>query len=175
MPLTKKPLSKDLPEYEQVKNLYRTAFPKEERMPWRMIMRMTRRRSLRSAVYYDGKALVGLSLCAVEEEQVFLFYLAVTTEIRNRGYGSMILTSLKEEYAGKVLFLDSERLDPEAPNNEQRIRRMAFYERNGIHQTGAFTHYGGVDYELLATDPDFTKEDFMKFVKEFWVWRRRKR
>ncbi len=174
MALTKKLLTKDLPEYKEVRNLYLTAFPKEERMPWRMVMRMTKKGSLETVAYYDDSTLVGLSMCAENGDQVFLFYLAVTTEIRNKGYGSQIIRELKERYPGKVLFLDSERLDPEAPNNDQRIRRMAFYERNGIHQTGAFTHYGGVDYELLATDKNFTKDDFMRFVKEFWVWRRRK-
>ncbi len=46
---------------------------------------------------------------------------------RNRGYGSEVLSALKEKYDRLVL-------ETEPPKTEIQKRRIAFYERNGFVQ-----------------------------------------
>lgn len=46
--------------------------------------------------------------------------------------------AVRRAYPDKRLILDVEMPDPEAENQEQRTKRIAFYKRNGLSQFRGF-------------------------------------
>ena len=52
----------------------------------------------------------------------------------------------------KTAFPKKERLDQTADNYEQRLKRVSFYEKNGICRTGYGFSSEGVDYFVQASD-----------------------
>ncbi len=145
--LTYVALAKDNPYYKKTQSLYNAAFPEEERPPFDMTM------DFKDNVMYaimDKDVYVGLADLSFYEDLVYLFFLAIDPAHRSKGYGSMILKNLAEQYGDKRLYLTIETMDPKAPNYEQRLRRLAFYERNGFHPVGgSFVEYNVV-YDLLT-------------------------
>ena len=54
----------------------------------------------------------------------------------------------------KIIVLNVEPLDSAADNHEQRKRRIAFYTRHGICETGYGFSADGVEYSVLASDTE---------------------
>ena len=63
---------------------------------------------------------------------VLLDYFAVDDNQRNNGAGSSALRMLLERYLGKRFLLEIEAPDIPSENTPERIRRKAFYLRNGM-------------------------------------------
>ena len=82
----------------------------------------------------------------------YLMYLAVEPNLRNKKYGSKILTDLKGKY--KTLFLSVEE-----PINNINIRRKNFYLRNGFYDTNKFYEDKGVNYVVLCNNREYEIED----------------
>lgn len=81
-----------------------------------------------------------------------LDYFAVVSAFRGQGVGSRALVLLREE----IPFLDGivlEVEDPERTADKDEIllrrRRIAFYERAGVHMTGAGAEVFGVPYAIM--------------------------
>lgn len=163
MSLTAKPLNPSLPEYRQVKALYYRAFPKYEQEAWSRLLfkRLFRRADF--LVFYDQDQFVGFSYIIHHHGIHYVLYLAVNDQVRSHGYGSRILDQLKHRYAPDTLILDIEQPNPTATNNQQRLRRLRFYRKNGFNLTDRLTRTPAVTYQLLATRPqiDHTKVDNM--------------
>ena len=79
-------------------------------------------------------------------------YLAVEPSLRNKKYGSKILTDLKEKY--KILLLSVDE-----PVGNVSIRRKTFYLRNGFYETNKFYEDNGVNYEVLCTNDKYEVTD----------------
>ena len=134
--LESRDVTRRLPQYREVIDLYRRAFPSEERIPlWHMRL-MSLRRDVRLRAWLDDGALVGLTYTVSRPTKLWLFYFAVNDAVRSRGYGSRILSHLRQEAEGRTIVLEIEPLDDGAPNIEQRRRRRSFYERTGFTPTG---------------------------------------
>ena len=62
---------------------------------------------------------------------------------------------------------------PDAPNPEQRRRRVEFYKRNGFRETGVGKTFGPVAMTiLLSGDDTFTIADYDTLLAEifrFWT------
>ena len=78
--------------------------------------------------------------------------LGVHQEMRSKGYGGEILNYAYEQAGKRNIILNVEWLDQTADNYEQRLKRVSFYEKNGICRTGYGFSSEGVDYFVLATD-----------------------
>ena len=129
---------KNAPEPDKIRKLYRRAFPKEERLPWPVMVFLTARSGTEITAYYHGDAFCGFTFTATWEKTLFVLFLAVEDGLRGHGYGSAILTYLRETDPQRQILLNVELLDPEADNYAQRLQRMAFYEKNGfkfLHKT----------------------------------------
>ena len=72
--------------------------------------------------------------------------------MRSCGIGGEILNYAYAQSEDKIIALNVEPLDPAADNHEQRQRRIAFYERHGICDTGYGFSVDGVEYSILASD-----------------------
>ena len=69
---------------------------------------------------------------------------------RSTGYGSRILTYFAERYGDVPQLLEIEPVVREAANYQQRVRRLAFYERNGFTVTNMITHEADQTYRVLT-------------------------
>lgn len=156
---------------KELKQLYVTAFPKAERVPWRRLIRLDRRERCEFSGRYDGERLAGLTVVIEREDFTYLFFLAVSASARGKGYGSAILRQLSARYDGKPLVLDMEKIEP-SPNLEERVRRKNFYLKNGF-SCGEFGYeYRGVRYETMFRGETFPEESYRKFlpkrIREFY-------
>ena len=184
---------------EELKQLYQTAFPENEQIPWDDLMRLVEEMHLDFTAYYDGDALVGFTIVYPRPSFNWYWYFAVKEELRGKGLGQQILTQLIEKYKGQSCVLDME--SPEqnpCPNLEQRQRRRAFYLRNGFRDTHVYRKYDDIEMTIMmmgsgtlaspssdATQPSsselgrpsllprFTIEDWDEITKELkqhWNW-----
>lgn len=170
--LQSREVTRRLPQYREVIDLYRRAFPPEERLPlWHMRL-MALRRDVGFRAWLDDGALVGLTYTVDSPATVWLFYLAVNDSVRSRGYGSRILNGVRRHAAGRTVVLEFEPLDDGAPNLEQRRRRLAFYERGGFALTGYRIHEGDQSYSVMA-DGVFDPGAFRRLVFRFGLGLRR--
>ena len=153
-------------QWLRIYRLYQSAFPRNEKKPFSMIRSMYKKR--KSDVWYfeeDGK-FVGLVITINGPDKVLLDYLAVHRKCRGQGVGSRLLCQIREQYAGKGVFLEIEQVKSSAANFEERKRRKRFYLSNGMTELGVFVELFGVDMELLGFDCAMTFEEYHDFYKD---------
>ncbi|MGT2910887.1 GNAT family N-acetyltransferase [Streptococcus cameli] len=153
--------------WSDVKKLYSEAFPKEERLAFWLLYLLSYRSFVEFKAYYDDDQLAGMSYVLTNGAYAFVFYLAVGSQVRGNGYGSQLLRLLKELYADKEIVLTIEPLDDSAPNALQRIKRLAFYEKNGIYQTDYQIVQGGLPFHVLSQSGDLQPELLKALLKRF--------
>ena len=140
------------PEMEkQAKALYHSAFPKEERLPWWVMRLNAHRKDIDLTAWMEGDRFCGFTASVTVEGLHFLLFFAVDTPIQGQGYGSAVLSALREEYGN--IALNVELLEENAPNYPQRLRRFAFYQKNGFSDTGHDVWEVGGRFRILATKP----------------------
>ena len=150
-----------------LQQLYQTAFPEEEQIPWKELMRMVDEMPLDFTAYYEGDALIGLTIVYPRRTFNWFWYFAVKEELRGKGIGQQILTQLMERYKGQSTILDMESPDHPSPNPEQRKRRHGFYLRNGFRDTHVYrTFDDNVFTILMMGEGTFTKEDYDEILEE---------
>ena len=152
---------------EDVRCLYESAFPKEEQIPWKDLMRLMKTMSLDFTVYYEDGNLVGLTIVYPRSQFNWFWYFAVPEELRGQGIGQCILTQLIEKYKGKSNILDMESPEQVCENSEQRKRRHAFYLRNGFRDTEVGKSFKGIDYTIMMIgEGTFTQHDYDQIINE---------
>ena len=100
---------------------------------------------------------------AVNRKMIFIMFLAVDESLRTKGYGSAILKEIKNRYPDKKIMVSIEPCDDSAPDIEVRKRRKAFYRKNGYGETGYMIKLSGVVQEIMITNGDFDKKEFLLF------------
>lgn len=142
-----------------LRRLYVESFPKEERFPFLFLKALALTRKSRFLAYYDGDTLAGMSFTIEGKDMVFLLYLAVSPAMQSRGFGTEILSYLKELYK-KPLTLNAEPLDSAAGNAVERERRFVFYERNGFSDTGYELVDSKMTYAVLSDAEVFSAAEY---------------
>lgn len=161
----------------QAYELYEEAFPPEEKKPTAMLERLAEegKQELLAIVEEEKGLFVGLAFNTVSpnpaavfdgKETALLDFFAISPGLRGGGWGSRALKLLLERFAGKTYIFEVEMRDKTAPNAEERERRMAFYLRNGLKETGLFVHAYDTDFEILAPDGKVTYEQYVRFLGE---------
>ena len=93
---------------EKIKQLYETAFPEDEQIPWNDLMRLVEEMPLDFTAYYDGEKFIGFTIVYPRNSFNWFWYFAVSEELRGKGYGQRILTQMLESYEGQSFVLDME-------------------------------------------------------------------
>lgn len=146
-----------------IKRLYLEAFPKHERMPFPLMVAMSKLWNTQFFGFYDDGIPCGLAYWALNRKMVFVMFLAVDKSLRSKGYGSAILQEIKNRYPNKKTIISIEPCEENAPDIELRKRRKAFYLRNGYKETGYRMRLNGVEQEILITNGEFDKKEFRSF------------
>lgn len=149
--------------YREVKRLFLSAFPPEER---RSLLSLWLLNVMRPQValrtYWEKDVFCGFSLTVDSEKYLYVSFIAINSDVRGQGYGSEILERLRQEYPEKALLVEVEAPDEHASNNGQRQKRMEFYCRNGFVDLDRTVTGRGVTYRILSTDPNFDRTAYRK-------------
>ncbi len=157
---------KGLRQWANIYKLYMSAFPVSERKPFSMIVSMFRKG--KSDVWYFQRAgkFAGLIITINGDDHVLLDYLAVDESQRGTGIGSEILTLMRQQYAGKGVFLEIESVYEDAENKAERLRRKHFYEKCGMQSMKVFVWLFGVKMELMGFDCHLSYEEYHAFYRD---------
>ncbi len=152
--------------WRNVKTLMKSAFPREELIPLWLMKIMAKRKGVSFLAFYDGETFVGTTYLVEFKSFLFVFYLAVSPDVRGRGCGSRILEWIKSRSKGKNIAIDVEALGE--GDNITKLRRIEFYRREGITDTGYRLMDNGVKYMILSSSPEtFTPDMFEEGWRSF--------
>ncbi|MGN0649497.1 MAG: GNAT family N-acetyltransferase [Oscillospiraceae bacterium] len=155
---------------ERLEQLYLTAFPKDERAPYKMLKNRHDKGKAEFLAAKDGNELVGMVYMVCNDTLAYIFYLAIRDDKRGMGYGSEVLSLLKERYKGRKLFLARERLDEPCDNLEQRKSRRSFYLSNGFTDQSGHIKEGKVTYDIMYIGEPVTAKEYDILIKN-WAGR----
>lgn len=168
--LTEKEITNNFDDYKKFKHLYFAAFPKNEREPVKYLLKHDTESSLIAC--YDRKTFCGFYSTLTFGDITHILFLAIVDELRNHGYGSAVLDLISDRYNSNRIILDIESDIPDAPNYEQRVRRKAFYEKNGYVESGIEYDWRGVSYKILIKNGSISEEELDAFWDNFYDKRR---
>ena len=170
MKLIKIDITKNKLLQKQAKALYLQAFPKEERLPWWILRLNAKRNGIDLTAFLDGDQFCGFTASVTVEGMHFLLFFAIEESLRGKGYGSAVLSMLRQEY--QTISLNVELLVPTAPNLEERKNRFAFYQKNGFYDTYYHVWEIGGKFRVLSTNPTLDvnayERIFHKLSFGFW-------
>ena len=159
---------------EQIKQLYQTAFPEDEQIPWDDLVRLIGEMHLDFTAYYENDEMIGFTIVYPRPSFNWYWYFAVRPELRGGGKGQQILTNLIEKYKGQSCVLDMESPRQECFNKEQRLRRHAFFLRNGFRDSNVYRCWDDLEMTIMMMgEGTFTIQDWDDIVNElrrFWTW-----
>ena len=156
---------------KKVKKLYNVAFPKEERIPIWLLKLLQKKNRAKFYSIYDGEKFVGLIYNIYYKDIVFIFYLAISDELRGQGYGSKVLELIKQRYNKHRIVLSIEQVDKNSNNYKQRIKRKKFYIKNGFKEANYTIKERNIIYEMLyynKNDKKVTLQEYKELIKDYF-------
>ena len=136
----------------QIKQLYIKCFPKNERFPFWILKRCSKKNNIFFYAVSDNDELIGMVYIINCSEFIYLMYLAVDENKRGNGYGTEILKDLKKKYETIILSIEGQDKEEQ---NEKKKKRKEFYLKNGFYETNNFIEDNGVKYEVLCTNKNY--------------------
>lgn len=157
-----------LRDIAQLFALYRTAFPRSERKPFGIILRMAKQgRSDLWTIRHRGR-FAGLAATVNGADIVLLDYFAVKKSLRGRGIGSEALKLLEREYLDRGFFVEIESTFAGASNQEEREKRKRFYVNCGMKPMDTEADVFGVRMELLGVRCHLDFEGYRNFYRDHY-------
>ena len=167
-------VTKKSPWLPQVKTLYESAFPENERIPIKQLLDNKIKREFWA--FFDkeeGASSAAPKFCGFSNsislgDITNIVYFAVVPELRSRGYGSQILQAIREKHPNSriVVDIEVEEDSKDAEELERRNRRRDFYLRNGFGSSPVDYVWQGEHYRLLTAGGTVTEKEFRDFWKE---------
>jgi len=160
---------------KDIKPLFLSAFPSEERPPADIFFKGFENDHNVLYGFYDEETFIGFASLVLYKDIAYIFFLAVSPSQRDKGYGSMILTLLKELYKDYVLLLCYEEVDEKYSDYQIRQKREQFYLRNGFISNDLKTNEFGVIFQTAYYGAHKVKfEDYVEiFVYGFGEFARK--
>ena len=155
-------------QWLKIRKLYKKAFPRAERKPLSIIKSM--QKSQKTDVWFfekDGR-FVGFASTINGDEIILLDYLAVDTACRGMGIGSEILKTLRQQYTGKGVFVEIERVKEGVDASDHRRKRKQFYITNGMTELDVTAKVFGVEMELMGWDCHLDFDAYQSFYRNYY-------
>lgn len=103
--------------------------------------------------YYAKQTFIGLTYTIYTDRIVYMLFLAVEESKQSQGYGGQILARVKKEAGVRPCVITIEPMDEiNVSSRSQRLKRLAFYERNGYRALNHFYFEGTERYQILTTN-----------------------
>lgn len=169
MYITLKKLSPESRDRIYFEKINYEAFPPLEWMSFDEIFEFASKTNTDVLGIYDGRKPIGFIVLLKNDVCGYIYYFAVDTSSRSKGYGAAAMKKLMETYPDLQLILDFEVLDKDAENYEQRVSRKNFYLNNGFHETGHYTLLSEERFEVVCSDGELRTEglkDLLRILHE---------
>lgn len=162
----------------QAKNIYntymKTDFPKDELKPFEMIAKHMSNGIYTCLGIFDRDVLIGYAFCLTDTDSnaVLLDYFAVLKEYRDSGKGSLALSKICRYFTAELhfsaLILESENPDfaKDETDKKTRLRRLSFYEKNGMYLQDFTTDLFGVKYCIFSYPKTDAKKALISLYKK---------
>lgn len=155
-------------DLNKVDKLFYQSFPKEERMSINLLLYKSDLGIGELLAIYDENILIGFTYVITHEHLTYILYLAIDECHQSKGYGSRILSLIRNKYNQNQLILNIETLDDNAPNYTQRLKRHKFYNKNGYYNADLQYQDRFGEYEVMVHGKDeVNKEMFEVLMKAF--------
>lgn len=157
----------DASDLSLIEKLYYEAFPESERKAFSLILQKCQDKTMEILKIEDEThSFVGFTMMVLYKDLTLLDYFAISPNMRDFGYGSLVLKLLNKRYENKRLIIEIE--NPEVPSDNQanRIRRKAFYLKNGMHIMPFEIDYFGVEMLILTNGSIVTYEEYDALYKQ---------
>ena len=113
-------------------NSKKEAFPPNERPPFDGLIEKANQGLADFWVICEEDRNIGLAYLLTIEDVTYLFYFAVDSTCRGKGYGTTAMKAILEKYKDYKVLFSIEDWEEKAENTEQRIKRHKFYLRCGL-------------------------------------------
>ena len=141
------------------------AFPYEERRDISDQKECLNNKFFKFLEIFDDETAMGFITIWDFPEFIFIEHLAIDEEVRAGGYGSKTIKLVKETYKKPII------LEAEAPETEQQIKRIRFYDRAGFkmnsydYEQPSYHGSEGVPLKILSYPEFISQEEFDLFLK----------
>ena len=154
--------------YKNVKKLYHTAFPADERVPFWFLMTKSKKENIEFYSIYEKDKWIGFVYLIGYQDIIYIFYLAVSENERGSGYGSEILKKITTKYKNKRIILLIEPVDKRAENYKERLNRKAFYKKNGFQDLDYLVTEKNVIYSALGYGNRVSNKEYFSLIKNYF-------
>jgi hypothetical protein len=162
------PLTKYDDNYSNVIDLYKTAFTTSQNIPtWFLKFKLRKGKEGFNVIYAD-KTWIGLIYTTEHKDIVLVHFLAISESYRSGGYGSKAIDLMKVIHVGKRIVLNIEILDEQEINYQQRVKRKAFYQKNGFTSSGYIVKEPGEKLEMLIFGGNISKKEIEAMYKHLF-------
>ena len=142
-------------------------FPRNERIPMPFLLWRAKKEYVDFLAFFDDGKFVGFTYLVTQKDLTLVLYIAVSDKIQSKGYGGKIMSHIRELYPANRIILNIEALDEQAKNNEQRIKRRAFYIKNGYKSSGIIATDKKATFENLIIGGSCKIEEYKALIKKF--------
>ncbi len=159
--LDKREIEKD------IRPLFEGAFPNDERPPSNMYFSSFIGQNNKVLLgFYEKNEFIGFTSLIINEDICYIFFLAVSEGKRNQGWGSKILSYVKDNYDKYNILLCYEEVDEKYDNYLERKNREHFYLGNGFKINPLKTNEFGVIYQTACIgNRIITFEDYKEIFR----------
>ena len=152
-------------EIKKIKNLYYSAFPKNELLNFDIFFSNNTFKGIKIFAFYDKTIFVGFAIITSKLKISNILYLAIESELRGKGYGTQVLKNISNFYQNNRIVVDVEDPDKTEINKEERLKRIKFYLNSGFKLTNIKYFWEGEYYIIMALNGDITENEFWNFWK----------
>ena len=152
-------------EIKKIKNLYYSAFPKNELINFDIFFSNNTFKGKKIFAFYDKTIFVGFAIITSKLKISNILYLAIESELRGKGYGTQVLKNISNFYQNNRIVVDVEDPDKTEINKEQRLKRIKFYLNAGFKLTNIKYFWENEYYIIMVSNGDITEMEFWNFWK----------
>ena len=148
---------------EDVRKLYEASFPKSEKKPFAFMLQKQKEGVFDILAIEDEQGtFCGLAIMMLSGGRALLDYLAIEPDCQGSGIGSSALSELRERYGEEriVVEIESTAEENSVSGRSERLRRKAFYLRNGMVPMDFLVELFGVEIEVLTFGSEITFEQY---------------
>lgn len=148
-----------------VSKLLTSAFPANERPPVAIFFDNFKNENNVLLAFYQDDIFIGFTALTFYKDICYIFFLAVSPNCQNQGYGTEIIEILKKDYRDNVLLLAYEEVNQKYPDYLNRKRREDFYIKRGFKNNELKTNEWGVVFQTAYIGK--RKVSFLEYLEIF--------
>lgn len=153
---------------KNIKSLYISAFPRNERLPFFVYRKKSTKSKSRLLAITDNDEFIGFISLENYKDITCIMYLAIAEKYRKFGYGTRVLDEIKKIYKTQRLVLIMEKEDEKSSDNHIRIKRRKFYEKNGFSENNFIVKEGGVIFSPLSYNGTIFEYEYYNLSVQFY-------